>query len=88
MKLITFRLLFTLILLSGIAENVYGQLIVGVDSVSSQGRTYFDFSAQRGSTDSTGLNFLADFRGTPNEGVNLQPSHRLAAVVAQWCIVP
>lgn len=70
MKLITFRFLFTLILLSGIAENVYGQLIVGVDSVSSQGRTYFDFSAQRGSTDSTGLNFLADFRGTPNEGVN------------------
>ncbi|MDP2301971.1 MAG: T9SS type A sorting domain-containing protein [Ignavibacteria bacterium] len=61
-------LILGLFFLTGVS---YSQIMFGSDSIMTQPTaTYFDFSAGHGSNDSTGTNFLADFRGTSNEGTN------------------
>ncbi|HAY32556.1 MAG TPA: hypothetical protein DCY06_00345 [Bacteroidetes bacterium] len=65
-------MLLSVIFIFTINEKLHSQLLFGADSISTNwpNMTYFDFSSQSSSNDSTGTNFLADFRGTSNEGLN------------------
>ncbi len=74
--IISFSIFFLLFFLQ---LNVNAQILVGSDSISTvwPNMTYFDFSAQSSSNDSTGTNFLADFRGTSNEGLNFGAENTL-----------
>lgn len=72
-------MLLSVIFIFTINEKLHSQLLFGADSISTNwpNMTYFDFSSQSSSNDSTGTNFLADFRGTSNEGLNFGAENTL-----------